>query len=31
MYLRSLICNYVIPSDKNAEDILREQNFNDSR
>ena len=21
MYLRSLICNYVIPSDKNAEDI----------
>lgn len=23
MYLRSLICNYVIPSDKNAEDILR--------
>lgn len=24
MYLRSLVSNYVIPSDKNAEDILRE-------
>ena len=23
MYLRSLVSNYVIPSDKNAEDILR--------